>query len=406
MENSRTYKIIIIAPTCFYYQVPLFRALDANDRIDLTVFFCTDEGSSGKDVNLAYGSDENWTSKDDLLSGYKYRFLKNHIPGGSYMKSLIGLGNLGIWDELSRERPDALVITSWMNPTWWLAFLACLKLDIPLLFMTDANVLSEKTLNPLKFWIKQTVLGSIVFPVAKGFLCAGTANRQLYQLYHVPDEKLFPFAYSWGYDSLLEESKRIKGQKAALRSRYGIPQDAVVILYCGRLSLEKGCLDLLNAFEMVSNPEKALVLVGDGPLKKQMQTIADDRGIKSVYHMGFKNRETIGQFYALADIFVLPSHKETWGIVVNEALCFSLPIIASDQVGAALDLMIPEENGYLFPANDTSKLADQITRMIDLPDEDRLKMGQKSWNLISHWLDRDLSVLLCENLDSIYQAHS
>ena len=89
MRPLRPYKVAIIAPTCFYYQVPLFRALSANDRIDLIVYFCSDEGSSGKDVKSVYGNDQ-WGVEGQLLDGYRSKFLKNHAPRGSYLKSLTG----------------------------------------------------------------------------------------------------------------------------------------------------------------------------------------------------------------------------------------------------------------------------------------------------------------------------
>jgi alkylhydroperoxidase family enzyme len=76
--------------------------------------------------------------------------------------------------------------------------------------------------------------------------------------------------------------------------------------------------------------------------------------------MGFQNRNDLGDFYALADILVLPSNRETWGLVVNEALSFSLPVVVSDQVGAGVDLVIPDQNGYIFPAGEIPALADQI----------------------------------------------
>ena len=390
MGNLHPYRITIIAPTCFYYQAPLFRALAADSRIDLTVYFCTDEGISGKDTKAAYGTDESWGPKDDLMGGYRSKFLRNHAPWGSYLRSLVGLANLGIWKELRRNRPDAVVVMSWMNPTWWLTYLACLKLGIPLLFMTDANVHAEVLKNPWKSWLKRIALGKLLFPAISGFLCAGTSNRELYVSYGVPDGKLFQFAYSWGYASLMEDSKWLLSQKSALRTEYGLPQDAVVLLYCGRLSAEKGSIELMNAYKMVSQPEKALVVVGDGKLRKPMQELADAQDLDSIYFMGFQNRDNIGKFYALADILVLPSRQETWGMVVNEGLCFSLPVIVSDQVGSGADLVIPEENGYVFPSSDVGALAEGMSKLIELPDEDRVKMGEQSQRLITEWSNRNL----------------
>jgi glycosyltransferase involved in cell wall biosynthesis len=404
MEPFRTYKVAIIAPTCFYYQAPLFRALAANERIDLIVYFCSDEGSSGKDVKSVYGNDQNWGVEDQLLDGYRSKLLKNHSPRGSYLKSLTGLANFGVWNELSRERPDAVVIMSWMNPTWWLTFLACLRFKIPVLFMTDANFYAEKLTNTWKSWIKRYFLGKLLFPLTTGFLYAGTANRLLYTSHGVQNEKLVPFAYSWGYQQLIEKSEELRDRRMQLRKKHGVPEDASIVLYCGRLSSEKASMELLKAYQLVSHPKKALVLVGDGSLRSQMQDFIDLHGLESVYFMGFQNRNDLGDFYALADILVLPSNRETWGLVVNEALSFSLPVVVSDQVGAGIDLVIHDQNGYIFPAGEIPALADQISKLLGLSDQDREKMGEKSYSLIKEWSDRDLAVPLGEYLDSIYQA--
>ena len=406
MKTARTYKLAIIAPTCFYYQAPLFRALAANDRINLIVYFCSNEGSSGKDVKSVYGYDQNWGVEEQLLEGYSSKLLKNHSPKGSYLKSLTGLANFGVWDELRRERPDAVVIMSWMNPTWWLAFLACLRFKIPVLFMTDANFYAEELINTWKSWIKRYCLGKFLFPLTAGFLCAGTANRLLYSSHGVQDEKLVPFAYSWGYQQLIEKSEGLRNQRLQLRKKHGVPEDASIVLYCGRLSSEKASMELLKAYQLVSHPKKALVLIGDGSLRSQMQDFIDLHGLESVYFMGFKNRNDLSDFYALADILVLPSNRETWGLVVNEALSFSLPVVVSDQVGSGVDLVISDENGYIFPAGEIQALADQISKLLGLSDQEREKMGSKSYSLIKNWSNRDLSVPLGEYLDSIYQAQS
>ena len=401
MDKPGAHKIAIIAPTCFYYQAPLFRTLATDDRIDLTVYFCTEEGSSGKDARAVYGSEESWATEEELLGGYRFKFLRNYIPQGSYLKSLIGLANLGVWRELDRNRPDVVVVMSWMNPTWWLTFLACWKLKIPMLLMTDANVHAEQIRSIWKSWLKRLFLGKLLFPATAGFLCAGTSNRELYVSLGVPEKKLFPFAYSWGYSRLIEDSKRLKEQKTKLRKEYGLPQDAVVVLYCGRFSEEKGTMELISAYRLVNFKKKALVFVGDGRLKGRMEGLMDDHDRSSVYFMGFHNRNKIAEFYALADILVVPSRKETWGMVVNEAMCFSLPVIVSDQVGAGDDLVQDDYNGYTYPTGDIASLCARIEQLMNLPDIERKKWEARSKQMVTQWTEKDLAQTLIQYLDRI-----
>jgi hypothetical protein len=180
------YKVAIIAPTCFYYQAALFRELAAHPRLDLNVYFCSDEGLSARDVQEMYKVDSQWGDDDELLQGYQSKFLRNYSPRPSYLKWPFGLINIGVIKEIALGRPDVVILMSWMNPTWWMALLACVFLGIPFLYMTDANVQIERHRSKRKRRIKQIILGKTLFKLCSGFLCAGRANRYLYRLYGAP----------------------------------------------------------------------------------------------------------------------------------------------------------------------------------------------------------------------------
>ena len=400
-KGREPYKVTMIAPTPFYYQVPLFKALTSHPRFELEVYFCSDESLKALDVAKRYNSSSPWGLEEDLLKGYKHKFLRNYFPLGSYMKPVLGLFNPSVWSEIRNNKPDVVVLMSWMNPTWWLAVATCIILRIPFFYLTDQNIQRESAHSPWKKWLKSLILGKLLFRWANGFLCAGTANRQLYQSYGVPDEKLIPFAFSWGYQSLLQSSDEVKSQRGRLRTELGIPEGSYVILYCGRLSSEKGLMGLLDAYEKVKISGKVLAFVGDGPLKQTLHDYTVDHDIESVRFFGFQNREKISSFYAISDMLVLPSYQETWGMVVSESLCFGLPVVISDQVGASLDLVEDGHNGFTFPAGDVEALAERLQRMADLPETSRRKMGENSRRLIEKWSNRDLIEPLGQYLDRI-----
>ena len=396
------YKMAIVAPTCFYYQVALFRKLAAHPRIDLTVYYCSDEALRSQDVNDMYHSDGKWGDNDELLVGYCHKFLPNHSPNPSYLKWPFGLVNVSIWKEIKENKPDIVVIMSWMNVTWWLAIVACLRYGIPFLYMTDGNFQKELLQPRWKRWVKSLILGRCIFRLAAGFLCSGTANQQLFRFYGVPEYKLVPFAYSWGYESHLNASEELRPQRKKLRAQQGIPEDTFVILYCGRLSPEKSPMDLMEAYKHVSCPRTFLHIVGDGVQMESLQEFKNEHGLDSVRISGFQNRKEIAKYFATADLLVLPSKREGWGIVVNEALCFGLPVIASDQVGAALDLVREGENGFIFPNGDTQALAARIQQVLDLPEDKRQLMSMKSRDRINWWINRNLTESLDQYFDSLY----
>jgi glycosyltransferase involved in cell wall biosynthesis len=289
-----------------------------------------------------------------------------------------------------------------MNPTWWLAILACWYANVPFLYLTDQNVQRDLAGPWWKRSIKRLVLGRALFRLASGFLCAGTANQLLYQFYGVPDSKLVPFAFSWGFESLLQASQELKSKRNEIRAELGIPQESYVVLYCGRLSSEKSPMHLLQAYERVNQANKVLAIVGDGLLRQELQAYTAEKGLDSVHFFGFQDRHQIPRFYAIADVLVLPSDQETWGIVVNEAMCFGLPVIVSDGVGAARDLVRDGYNGLSFPRGDVPALTATIERLMGLPSEELSTMGERSRDLIVSWLKRDLAESLDRYFDHLH----
>lgn len=398
------YKVAIVAPNCFYYQVDLFRQLANHPRIDLTVYFCSAEGLGSEDVAKMFGAKGGWGAGDELLDGYNFKFLRNYSPWPSYLNSLIGLMNWGIWREIKQTRPDGIVLMSWMNPTWWLAVLASLTINVPFLLMTDANVHTEKSMPMIKRWIRKMVLGKLLFHQCSGFLCAGARNKSLYELYGAPEEKLFPFAYSSGYLNLFETAKELRPQRNQLREEMGIPQDKFVILFCGRLSIEKNPFHLLNAYERLELPQKALIFVGNGNLKDDLSGHVAKHEIENVYFSGFQDRSGVAKFYAISDVMVLPSERETWGMVINEAMCFGLPVIASDAVGASEDMVLHGQNGFCYASGDDDALLQSIRRVAEMEEEQRLAMGNKSFQLIKDWSQRDLGLTMAQCLDHAYAS--
>ena len=96
----------------------------------------------------------------------------------------------------------------------------------------------------------------------------------------------------------------------------------------------------------------------------------------------------------MADVLVLPSIQETWGIVVSEALCFGLPAIVSDQVGSGMDLVSHGWNGFKYAGGDVEALASHIKFLAELPMEERLAMGANSYTIIQDWSQRNLAETL------------
>jgi glycosyltransferase involved in cell wall biosynthesis len=176
-------------------------------------------------------------------------------------------------------------------------------------------------------------------------------------------------------------------ERERLRAQLQIPPDRPLAAMAARLIEAKAPGDLIAAWRLFTQslpPERRpfLVLVGDGPLRGELERAA--AGIETIRFAGFRNQTELPAFYAIADLFVLPSRREPWGLVVNEAMNAGCAILASDRVGAARDLVREGVNGAIFPAGSVPSLADALARL--LADPARLaEMGRQSLAIIQRW---------------------
>ena len=141
----------------------------------------------------------------------------------------------------------------------------------------------------------------------------------------------------------------------------------ITFLFCGQMIARKGLDHLLTAFAAL--PENArLLLVGrEAELPQLLASLAPSVR-ERVRYAGFQAPEALPKFFAQADVFVLPSRYDGWGVVVNQALGAGLPILASDQVGAAHDLVVEGKNGSIFSAGDATSLGAAMLRYLQNPE--------------------------------------
>jgi glycosyltransferase involved in cell wall biosynthesis len=153
-----------------------------------------------------------------------------------------------------------------------------------------------------------------------------------------------------------------------------------------RLVHKKDPMLLLKAFERVRGDHPCvLMFVGSGELEQQLRSYVSECQIPDVEFKGFMSRQEIGDAYAAADIFALTSsYRETWGAVVNEAMGFGLPILVTDQVGCAPDLVANNTNGYVVPSGDVDALAERLNQLI-VDRALRERLGRQSAKKIELW---------------------
>jgi glycosyltransferase involved in cell wall biosynthesis len=176
-----------------------------------------------------------------------------------------------------------------------------------------------------------------------------------------------------------------RASAAAARNGAGVAAREPRYLFVGRLIERKGIRLLLEAFRDVDKGE--LWIVGDGPLRNEIE--AASRPDSHVRLFGHLEGRELATLYRKATVFVLPSLYELWGLVVNEALEYGLPVITTDEVGAADDLIDAGVNGLVVPTGSTQALAQAMRRVAEWTPEQRRRCGRHSRDKLAAWsLDR------------------
>ena len=195
-----------------------------------------------------------------------------------------------------------------------------------------------------------------------------------------PSERVTGFYDVVDNSFFADGSTRLRQKPVATRGEFGVEQSPY-FLYVGRLAEEKNVATLLSSWIAYRHAGGSwpLVLVGDGPesLPLRWSAAASPFG-NDVIFAGLQSSSELLPFYSFAGCFVLPSSREPWGLVVNEAMAAALPVLVSNRCGCAADLVAEGKNGFSFDPLDAGELSDLLRRMEDLTEEKRREMGEAS----------------------------
>lgn len=371
--ETRRYRLAVVAIRPEPYQAALFRLLAAHPQIDLTVYYLFAQGL-GEAPDRDFGR---FAWGYPVLDGYRSQFLLNRAPRPS-TAGFTGSFHPELFSRLHPRQHDAAILPGWFPLSAWLAHWACRRHDLPVLLRTDSNA-ADPVRRP---WLKNRFLPRL-FRRCHAFLTVGTRNAEFYRRYGVPEEKLFLAPHAVDNDFFAQQHAALRPRRAELRRRLGVAEDALLLVYAGRLAPEKRLEDLLEAVQRLNDPRLRLALVGEGRERARLERRAAALGPQAVLFPGFQTQTQLAEFYTAADVFVLPSEREPWGLALNEAMNFALPVVVSERVGAAPDLVGPE-NGRVFPPRQVGALADCL-RPLAADAALRARLGEASRRRIRAW---------------------
>lgn len=353
--QSRRLKIGILTSHRIQYQAPFFRSLA--EIADLYVFFAHE--ATGKDqAGAGFGVEFDWDV--DLTSGYRSISLENvsRRPG---IDGFFSCDTPSIIRIIRHGSFDAFVIYGWNLKTYWQAVYSCIRYGVPIFTRGDSNLETHRA--KLVRIVKYPVYRLLAY-CFDAFLSVGKRTTAYYKHYGIKDDKIYCVRHTVDVELFRALCREARKDKEGLRRAIGLDGERRCLSYVGKLIPLKRVQDVLACAAQlkIAGVDVQVLIVGDGPEKTKLQQYAGEHRI-SVVFSGFVNQSTLPRYYAASDIVILPSETETWGYVVNESFSCGVPVIVSESVGCAPDMVDDGETGYVYPTGDIQELS---ARVMDL----------------------------------------
>jgi glycosyltransferase involved in cell wall biosynthesis len=322
------------------YHTPLYQRLGSRANVELDVLFLSDNGLRPM-MDKLFGVEIAWDT--DLLSGYSHRFLAKEEDQAPLRERLA---------ELMRwlRCHDVIVLYGYSNPWMLAAMLICRSYRIPYLMRGDSKPDGDATDSRRHL---RNLAARITVSASAGGLAIGQLNADFYRRFGARQITFAPYSVE---DERFACPPPISRSK--LLARLGLPDHRPVVVFCGKLAPHKRPLDLAAAIGLLPH-EVTVLFVGDGALAGQIRAaVGSGTGVVT----GFVNQSEIPAYYHAADVLVLPSELENWGLVINEAMNAGVLPVVSDRVGAGPDLV--RNVGEIYRCGDIAGLAAALSRAL------------------------------------------
>lgn len=369
----KKHRVAILTEIISPYRIPVFNALAEDPDIELDVLFFAETESR-----------RSWQIPKEKIR-FSYKVLKGIITGRSAHDDSIFFNPLVVF-ELIKGRHDTIIVGGFHHPTAWLALVYAYIARKRLLLHSESTLEDKRSGTEVKERLKRFFVrhssGYIVpgTPQRRYLLSLGAKRDNIWKAPNSVDTELFSKA--------LEEREQ---QKEEIKEKLGIR--GTVMLYVGRMIDAKGVKDLIEAFMGIQekHSDANLVLVGEGPDMEKYEKFCLEKKIPRLIFTGFKDQEELPQYYAIADIFVFPTHTDPWGLVINEAMLSGLPVVCSQAAGAAEDLVKHGLNGFLHKSGDIDAIRGHICRLLG-DRERRDAMGRRSREIINGYTPANMAL--------------
>ncbi|MBB1284687.1 glycosyltransferase family 4 protein [Flavisolibacter sp. BT320] len=351
---SRLPRLAILTTHPIQYNAPLFALLAQRRKVDIKVFYTWGQSEMAI-YDPAFGHTRVWDIP--ILEGYAHCFVTNTAknPGSHHFN---GINNPELVTQIQAWQPQAILIFGWA----FQSHLACMRVfkgKIPVFFRGDSTLLDEtpslKTVGRRLFlrWVYRHI--DLAFYV-------GEHNKTYFKKHGLSTARLAYAPHAVDNNRFAQLGQTEEAETARWRTRLGLKQTDWVVLFVGKLEEKKNPAFILQLAERLKDPGIKFLLVGNGRLEKDLKAQATD---SRVIFLDFQNQSQMPLVYRLGQVLVLPSKGpgETWGLAANEAMACGLPVILSEKVGSAPDLVGDKETGLVFSTGDVDSVASYICKL-------------------------------------------
>ena len=367
-------KLAIVTTHPIQYYAPVFKLLQQRGKIDIHVFYTWGRRVSEK-FDPGFGKIVDWDIP--LLEGYTYSWAEN-IAHDAGTHHFFGINTPSLVGQISDWKPDAVLFVGW---AWYghLKAMRFFKNRLPVFFRGDSTLFSNAPL--WKNMLRQPVLKWVYQQIDTAFY-VGKLNRSYFEHFGLSDRQLVFAPHAIDNDRFAADHRK---EASLLRAQLGVGPAECLILFAGKFEAVKNIELLVTAFTELDLDGTHLLLVGQGPLEGMLKAIgADSRSPSAIHFMKFQNQSAMPSVYQSCDLFCLPSESETWGLAVNEAMACAKPVLISDTVGCAPDLLESNVNGLVFRSGDKDHLKACLNELT-LSKERLKEMGKNSYDIIKDW---------------------
>lgn len=323
---------------------------------------------------------------DYNLHAYPYHLLHN----GSFSSISFFKKVMKFKQEISEYKPDLVVLPGYYDLSFWLLLLFLKLRKTPVILTLDSTFMDKS-----RVWYKEVLKRFFVAQCDAAF-GYGTKSREYLIQLGMPEKSIFIRCQATDNQKITSIYNSVKINRKKYSHQFGYKP--FNFIYVGRLSQEKNVELLIKTFTALKLQEPlatdwGLIVVGDGPIKSYLVK----KRVPDIYFTGGKNWEEVPVYYALADVLVLPSISEPWGLVVNEAMACGLPVIVSDRCGSAYDLVVNSTNGFIFNSLEGQDLFDKMTFFVTHP-ECIHEMGRRSNEIINEYTPENAAIQMCSGI--------